>query len=73
MIPANLYLTPYYLKATFYLDKAIDEIKAIVKTWIIPGIIPFNLLHSGINSVLFVLIKLALGNHIEDYLLKRDK
>jgi len=71
MVPANLWLTPYYLKATFYPDKPMDEISTIVKSWIIPGIIPFNLLHSGINSILFFLVRLALGDRLSSSLLKK--
>jgi len=60
MIPANLVLTPFYLKAP------IDTVKAII----IPVIVPFNLLHSGINSILFILLYLLLKNIIDNFKFK---
>lgn len=50
MIPANLVITPLYLKVPI----------SAVKEMIVPVIIPFNLLHSGINSILFILLFLPL-------------
>jgi riboflavin transporter len=52
MVPANLLITPIYLKVN------ID----IVKNMIIPMIIPFNLIYSTINSVIFTAIYLPLKN-----------
>lgn len=50
MIPGNLILTPIYLKVP----------QEVVKGIIVPAIIPFNLVHSGINSVLFILLYIPL-------------
>ncbi len=46
MIPANLLITPIYLNAPI----------AVVKKLLLPAIIPFNILHSGFNSILFSLL-----------------
>jgi riboflavin transporter len=46
MIPANLLITPIYLNAPI----------EVVKNMLLPAIIPFNILHSGLNSVLFSLL-----------------
>jgi len=62
MVPANLLITPIYLKTTL----------EAVKELIIPIIIPFNLLHSGVNSVLFFLMRLAVGDRLSSYLLKKE-
>jgi riboflavin transporter FmnP len=35
-------------------------------------VIPFNLIHSGLNSVLFFLMKLAMGDRLSLYLFKKD-
>lgn len=66
MIPANLFLTPYYLKATALPDKSIEALVLIVKGMIIPAIIPFNLLHSGINSILFILLYVPLKSLLDN-------
>jgi riboflavin transporter FmnP len=55
MIPANLILTPIYLKVP----------QEVVKGMIVPAIIPFNLLHSGINSVLFILLYIPLRSLLD--------
>jgi len=60
MIPANLIFTPLYLKVPI----------TVVKGMIIPVIIPFNILHSGINSILFVLLYLLLKNVLDSFKFK---
>lgn len=56
MIPGNLILTPLYLKVPL----------EVVKGMIVPVIIPFNLLHSGINSVLFILLYIPLKSLLDN-------
>jgi len=56
MVPANLILTPIYLKAPL----------GLVKGMIVPAIIPFNLLHSGINSILFILLYIPLKSLLDN-------
>lgn len=62
MVPANLLITPIYLNVSL----------ETVKLMIIPTIIPFNLIHSGVNSVLFFLMKLTMGDRLSSYLFKKD-
>jgi riboflavin transporter FmnP len=66
MIPANLFLTPYYLKATTLPNNSIESLQLIVKGMIVPAIIPFNLLHSGINSILFILLYIPLKSLLDN-------
>jgi riboflavin transporter FmnP len=56
MVPSNLILTPIYLKVS----------QEVVKGMIVPAIIPFNLLHSGINAVLFILLYLPLKSILDN-------
>lgn len=56
MVPGNLILTPIYLKVP----------QEVVKGMIVPAIIPFNLLHSGINSVLFILLYIPLKSILDN-------
>lgn len=52
MIPANLIITPIFMTVS----------KDVVKALLLPGIIPFNLLKAGINSVItFLLYKRVSG------------
>ncbi|MDD4029291.1 MAG: ECF transporter S component [Caldisericia bacterium] len=46
MIPANILITPIYLNVPV----------EVVKKMLLPAIIPFNIFHSGINSILFTLL-----------------
>ena len=63
MIPANLIITPIYANLPL----------SAVKGMILPIVIPFNLLHSGINSLLFVLMNLAIGKPLQAYLLRKGR
>ncbi len=52
MIPANLIITPIFMTVS----------RDVVKALLLPGIIPFNLLKAGINSVItFILYKRVSG------------
>ncbi len=56
MIPANLILTPIYLQAVAGMPE--EAAKGFVRDAIFIGIIPFNLIKFGINSILcFILYK----------------
>ncbi|MCL6449760.1 MAG: ECF transporter S component [Acetobacteraceae bacterium] len=57
MVPANLIVTPIYLGVP----------RAVVVPMILPTIVPFNLLHSGINSVLFLPLYRALGGFLKKW------
>jgi len=63
MIPANLIITPIYANLPL----------SVVKGMILPIVIPFNLLHSGINSLLFALMNLAIGKPLQVYLLRKER
>lgn len=54
MIPANLLITPIYLKTP--LD--------VVKGMLLPAILPFNLIYGAINSVIFYAIYFPLREHL---------
>ena len=52
MIPANLIITPIFLTVS----------RDVVKSLLLPGIIPFNLIKAGVNSVItFLLYKRVSG------------
>lgn len=52
MIPANLLITPIFMTVS----------RDVVKALLLPGIIPFNLIKAGINSVItFILYKRVSG------------
>lgn len=46
MIPANLILTPIYMGAP----------RAVVASLLVPGIVPFNLIKAGLNSIITFLL-----------------
>ncbi|MCE5223599.1 ECF transporter S component [bacterium] len=73
MVPANIFLTPYYL-STIQAPPGwtMEQYVSSVRKSIWPVVIPFNLIHSGANSVLFFLMKLALGDRLSSYLFKKD-
>ncbi len=54
MVPANLLITPIYLKV---------PIEA-VKSMLLPAIIPFNLIYGAINSTVFYAIYFPLREHL---------
>lgn len=56
MIPANLFITPIYLGASY---------QQVLKL-LLPGIIPFNLLKSIINSAITVIVYKRLANFLRE-------
>jgi len=55
MIPANLLITPIYLKVKV----------EIVRNMLLPAIIPFNLIYGSINTAVFAIIYLPLKQYLD--------
>lgn len=54
MIPANILITPIYMKVPV----------EVVKGLLLPAIIPFNLIYGGINTAIFYSLYASLKNHL---------
>ena len=54
MIPANILITPIYMKVS------VEEVKGLL----LPAIVPFNLIYGGINTAIFFGLYASLKNHL---------
>lgn len=62
MVPANMLITPFYLRMYFMRETPVNELRAYVNSLLLPGIIPVNAIKGAITAALtFIIYKRVSG------------
>ena len=64
MVVFNYFITPYFITPDLADTAAVAANREVVKTLLVPVIVPFNLIKAGVNSVVTFLVYKTVSRHL---------